>query len=66
MANVQALAKVTHSATEFGLRQVILQKQEYPLVTMTFSVVQQYNKSCNQFWPADYWQPGLYAPSLEP
>jgi len=30
-------AKVTHAAAEFGLRQVILRKLEYPLVATTFT-----------------------------
>jgi len=32
-----SVAKVTHTVAEFGLRQVILQKLEYPLVTTTFT-----------------------------
>jgi len=36
-------AKVTHSAAEFGLRQVILRKLDYPLVATTFT-----QQECNK------------------
>jgi len=35
-----AMEKLTHSAAEFSMRQVILQKLEYPLVTTTFTKTQ--------------------------
>jgi len=34
---LMSAAKVTHAAAEFGLRQVILQKLDYPLVVTTFT-----------------------------
>jgi len=35
-----AVAKITHAAAELGLRQVILQKLEYPLVATMFTLQQ--------------------------